>query len=201
MKRLIGLVVLLSGLLAILASGAQLLAYFEITPIMVRDFAANLLNPPPAPTPPSPVTRSAQLALIIKNVGGTKEMDRIDSLISLFAARLIPEDSISVFAFDETGDRLLMDRESGGGLAEKLLLRVGRRVNVSEVSQEAERSAVRKARDHLASSPDPSHRPAIVVLSSKTDANSLDDWFESIRSRSDHGLIFGTRIGEGNRPH
>jgi len=200
MKKLGFLIVAMTGLTVLLANATQLSAFLEDHPGLWRPWRRTAAAAPADPPRPAAAGRPARLVLIVENLGGVAEMRRLDLLIDPLTKRLLPEDTLSVIAFTEAGGRTIMERVPGGGFDGRCAARLHDLIPVKASERHSMTQAYDKAKDLLTRGADPARASAIMALSPETTGETLDAWFDRVRTDTSQTVLkFGTRAGEGNR--
>lgn len=194
MKRFSSLAVFLVCLISLLANASQIATFLGVDPNRPP-------GPPPAPAPrPEPPKRPAHLVLIFENAGGPGESEHFDSLVAAISDRLIAEDSLSVIAFTEAGHHTILDRKPGAEIGRRLAEKIHHLVPVGAPAREQVDSSVADALGQLELDRDEKSASAVLFISARTRSDTLDSWFDRIRSNPSASLLkFGTRAGEKNR--
>lgn len=180
--QMLGSIVVLVG---VMAGTVELLDYFGVrakeVPALLLSALSSLrpVSPDPSDTPKGPASsasrRPVRWVLILENTGDAEAMRKVARGAAAFAARLVPEDSVSLITF-VARRHVWVFRDMSGARARD---EIGRRAReLFAAVQIPHQAAVEEAMHHLEQDPSPGKGAAVIVLSAADDEAMIGRWIQ-----------------------
>ena len=184
--QMLGSIVVLVG---VMAGTVELLDYFgvrakEVPALLLSALSSlrpNALNPSDTSKGPASTAvraaarRPVRWVLILENTGDAEAMRKVARGAAAFAARLVPEDSVSLITF-VARRHVWVFRDMSGARARD---EIGRRAReLFAAVQIPHQAAVEEAMHHLEQDPSPGKGAAVIVLSAADDEAMIGRWIQ-----------------------